>query len=489
MRRGFGAWLFFLVMLAGVVAAGQGVPSAPSSGGTLLSQGRFEEALSALEVELKARPEETDLGLARVKCLIELGRWREALDSAHELASRFPAREDVRLLLGDCLLLNFRAHEAAENYRAVPATSRWVPAAVGKLANALIAEGEDGEALNILRQARASGTALSDGDLSLQTRIEPDPRTRLALLKELQARRPEESLLKEEIKVCEALAQRPLAPPIPPAYPGKAKIKEIYREPSVAASLDGKAGYWLALDTGSESILLNADTARKLGLSVLATTQYAGWGYRGPQETLVVLLPKVEVAGRTLQDVTALVNRRDAQFWTNKGGYIGLWPFRQDVVLFDRRRGEFGLYPLGTAPEGLLSGSSVSLPILWFRGLPLVQVMLQGKGPYPFLLDTGAPWSLIAAQYAPRLGIRVNSGKYGNLKGVGISGAFSSGIAEQVNFTFAGVRYERRQALVTEIPQRFSVPVYGILGRDVLNDFAMVFDGPGARVVLSKYPN
>lgn len=489
MRGWFRALISLLVMFAGMAAAGQGVSPAPSPGIALLSQGRFEEALSSLDTELKARPEGVDPAMARVKCLIELGRWREALDSAQGLAGRFPARDDARLLLGDCLLLNFRAREAAETYRAVQPPSRLASSALGKLANALVAAGDDGEALKVFRQARASGMALSDGDLSLQTRIEPDPRARLALLKELQARRPEEALLKEEIKVCEALAQRPPAPTIPPAYPGKAKIKEIYREPAVAASLDGKAGYWLALDTGSESILLNADTARKLGLPVLATTQYAGWGYRGPQETLVVLLPKVEVAGRTLQDVTALVNRRDAQFWTNKGGYIGLWPFRQDVVLYDRRRGEFGLYPPGTAAEGLLTGPSVTQPILWFRGLPLVQVMLQGKGPYPFLLDTGAPWSLIASQYAPRLGIRVNSGKYGNLQGVGISGAFSSGIAEQVNFTFANVRYERRQALVTEIPQRFSVPVYGILGRDVLNDFAMVFDGPGARVVLSKYPN
>ena len=47
--------------------------------------------------------------------------------------------------------------------------------------------------------------------------------------------------------------------------------------------------------------------------------------------------------------------------------------------------------------------------------------------------------------------------------------------------------YDRRIIFVTDVPQRFPVPLYGILGRDILNDYRMVFDGPGGQVVLQAY--
>jgi hypothetical protein len=195
----------------------------------------------------------------------------------------------------------------------------------------------------------------------------------------------------------------------------------------------------------------------------------------------------MEASGRRLENVPVLVNKRDVEFWTKKGGYFGMGPFLKDVVLYDRRKGVFGLWPAGTPHSALLGEGGVTLPVLWCRGLPLAPVTLQDGEPHPFLLDTGAPYTLLDKERVARLGIKVNSGKYRNIHGVGMSGAFASSIAESVVIGVAGERYIRRLALVTEIPQSFPVPVYGILGRDTLNDFKMVFDGPGATVTLKKY--
>ena len=39
-----------------------------------------------------------------------------------------------------------------------------------------------------------------------------------------------------------------------------------------------------------------------------------------------------------------------------------------------------------------------------------------------------------------------------------------------------------------DVPQSFSVPVYGILGRDILNRFRMVIDSPNSKLILVPYP-
>ncbi len=477
--------VLFWVTAAPVLADG---PAASRPAGLeLVAQGRFEEALPVLDEEIKATPQEEDLGAAKARCLLELGRWPEALAAARDLAARLPAGEEARILLGDTLLLNFRPREAAVVYGTVPPSSPQASAVLAKRVAALAASGDDHGALAAFAKARADGVPVSDRMLASVARLQDDPRARLALLKELAARQPEDGALKGEVKVWEALVARSPAA-VTPAYPGASKLKEIGREPSVPVRLDGKKGYWLALDTGGDNVLVNEDTARKLHLPVLAKTQYLGWGYKGPQVTTVVLLDRLDVAGRTLANLPAVVNQRDAEFWTNKAGYVGLSPFLDGAVEYDRRGGHFGLYPSGTSPEAILGRPCAVLPVLWFRGMPLVPVMLQGRGPFPFLLDTGAPWSLLAAQHVGSLGIRVNSGKYGNLKGWGLSGAFSAGVSEQVHIGVAGVQYDRPVAFVTEVPQSFPVPVYGILGRDILDDFAIMFDGPGGRAAFAKYP-
>jgi hypothetical protein len=275
---------------------------------------------------------------------------------------------------------------------------------------------------------------------------------------------------------------------VPPVrYPDQAKVKEIYGEPCVRGRLDGRRKVWLAFDTGGESTLLNADLARKLNLPRLADATYAGWGYEGVRKSESVLVKSLEVAGLTMRNTFVVVNQRDTEHWTNKAGYIGLGPFRRNVIFYDRRHGHFQLWPAGTPAGKISTERGVTLPILWANGVPIVPVGLMGKGPYPFLLDTGAPFTLFASKYARRLDIRVNTGKFGKLYGLGLSGAFTSDIAEQVTMSVGPHVYYRRHAFVTDVPQRFPVPVYGILGRDVLNDYKIIFDCPGNTVTLLPY--
>lgn len=425
--------------------------------------------------------------VARIKALVEDARWGDAMQAARDLSLRSPDRPELHVLAGDTLLMNFRARDAAAEYRAAMESPEVASLALGKLAGALVAQGKDGEALRVLRDAAANGVEPSESALVVRSRLEPIPEDRIAVLSLLLKEHPDDAGLKGQLALARALAPRLPGPmEASSGVLGTTRVREIYREPSVLLSLNGREN-WLALDTGSESILLNVDTAKRLKLPVLAETEYMGWGYKGARKTAYVFVDRLEVAGRTLRGVAALLNRRDTEFSTNKAGYLSLGPFRDVMVRYDRRRGVFSLHPSGTEPSSLFRGKSEVLPILWARDLPLVPVMVQGRGPFPFLLDTGAAFTLLDAQHVEALGIRVNTGKYGKLRAEGMSGSFNSNVAEQVTLGLGSVRYDRPAIFVTDVPQRFLVPVYGILGRDILNDYAIAFDGPLAELALARY--
>jgi tetratricopeptide (TPR) repeat protein len=481
---------FALLVLSLVMGlAGRGQAPAPTKGQALMKEGRFQEALPALESEAAAAPDDPGPALGRAGCLIQLGRWNEALAASEEILGRFPKNAQAVILRGDCLLLTFQQGRAVDAYRSALPDPRWGSVGAAKAASAALAWGQKKLALSILQEAKARGVPLTAAALDTEYRATEDIREKVSALKELIARNPDDSGLKDQLALDEALAARsPSGNAAPKVYPAQTPIKEIYREPSISVTLlDDPKPVWLGLDTGGESLLLNDDLAKRLAFPALGQSVYGGWGYRGLQQTRTVYVEKLEVAGRVITGAPATVNTRDAEFWTKKGGYIGLGPFQGDVVLYDRRGGVFALWPPGTDPAGLLGKGAVSLPAIEHRGLCLIPVSLNGGEPHPFLLDTGAPYTLLDKELCARIGIRMNSGKYGNVHGLGFSGAFTSNVAESVVVGFAGRSFIRRYILVTEIPQRFPVPLYGILGRDLLIDFKLVIDGPGARVAFKPY--
>ncbi|MGC8763341.1 MAG: aspartyl protease family protein [Acidobacteriota bacterium] len=454
---------------------------------TLLEQQRYEEAAPLLETLAAADPGDLGIAIARTKALLERGLWPEALGAAEALARRFPGHPEPALLLGDLRFFSFDVPGALEAYRRALCDPVWGERALQKGAAAALARGDEETVAAWVAEARLLGRPVPPAVEAAALRADPDPARRLSRLRGLLARLPGREDLRNEVSLWTAILEAGGGAPPLLDLPGKTAVREVYGEPCLRVTLNGARKTWMAFDTGSESLLLNEDLARRMGLAPLGRSAIEGWGYHGTLARPVVLLDSLETAGMRAEKVPALQNPRDSEFWSNKAGYIGLWPFLSACVLYDRRGGRFEVYPAGTAAAALLGQEGFTLPVLWYRGVPLVPVRLAGKGPFPFLLDTGAPLTLLSRRYAAGVGIRANTGKYGKLYGLGQSGGFTSSVAEQVFFEVGPRRYERRVIFVTDIPERFPVPLYGILGRDVLNDYKMVFDGPACRVTLVPY--
>jgi hypothetical protein len=453
----------------------------------LLQEGRYEEAAPLLDTLAAADPGDVRISIARTKALLERGLWPEALEAAESLARRFPGHPEPALLLGDLRFFSFDVRGALEAYRTAFGDPVWAEKALVKATAAALARGDGETVAAWVAEARVRGLSVPPAVEAAALRADPDPARRLSRLQGLLARLPDREDLRDEVALWTSILEAGGGRPPRLFLPGKTAVKEIYGEPCLKVTLNGTRKTWMAFDTGSESLLLNEDLGRRMGLSPVGRSAIEGWGYHGTLARSVVLLDSLEAAGMRAEKAPALENPRDSEFWSTKAGYIGLWPFLSACVLYDRRGGVFEVHPAGTDPSALLGKGGFTLPVLWYRGVPLVPVRLAGKGPFPFLLDTGAPLTLLSRRFAARVGIRANTGKYGKLYGLGQSGGFTSSVAEQVFFEVGPRRYERRVIFVTDIPDRFPVPLYGILGRDVLNDYRMVFDGPACRVTLVPY--
>ncbi len=393
------------VLVAGALSVRGQAAASGSKGVQLLREGKFKAAIAELDEELEKDPGNERLAIARIKGLLELGRWHLALAKAETLRDAAPADPERNLLLGDCYFFAFQPVRAMDAYAVVLKDRRWGGVALAKYGNAAMAAGDDEAALKAIRDARSAGRVVPEPARFLEVSLEPDPARKANLLASLHQILPGSKGIANALALNEALAKAGPSTTVPPKrYPDTAKVKEIFREPCVRARLDGRRKVWLVFDTGGEGLLLNSDLARKLKLPKLADAAYAGWGYKGSQKSESVLVRSLEVAGLTMRNTFAVVNQRDTEYWTNKAGYIGLGPFRRNVVFYDRRHGHFQLWPAGTPAGKISTEQGITLPILWANGAPIVPVGLMGKGPYPFLLDTGAPFTLFASKYAPQAG-------------------------------------------------------------------------------------
>lgn len=90
----------------------------------------------------------------------------------------------------------------------------------------------------------------------------------------------------------------------------------------------------------------------------------------------------------------------------------------------------------------------------------------------PLLIDTGADATLIPRAILPYLDIDEETLEPTGYSLVGFDGTTSPAILVPVTLEFLG-KWVAGQYLLTEAN-------YGVLGRDVLNLFRLVFDGPGS---------
>jgi hypothetical protein len=130
----------------------------------------------------------------------------------------------------------------------------------------------------------------------------------------------------------------------------------------------------------------------------------------------------------------------------------------------------------------------VDVPMLFNGPMPAVEVMVNGKGPFLFTIDTGARGQARADQtLAARLGLQP-SGKALAGDGSGIN-TREVDIVKLDSIAFGGVQFHNVEAIMRDY-NRMSPPnaphIDGILGFNLFTDYLLTLDYVGKRVRLEQ---
>ncbi len=224
-------------------------------------------------------------------------------------------------------------------------------------------------------------------------------------------------------------------------------------------------------------MLVSDEWVEKLKLKPVATTEYMGLGIHGPRQSNWVLLKKVEIGPVTIRNVPAKVMTKEDNFYRQVGGVLPLSMLRHHALLYDRRHSKLVLYPSGTSPATILGEGSYTVKSVWPFEVPFVQVSIGGHRDLHCMVDTGAYTTLLSIKKMARFDIKPNSARYNSAMGVGMSGEFSSGVAENVELILGRTRFNMHTVLLTDLGGGYGIDCYGLLGRrDVLDLLDMFFD-------------
>ena len=145
---------------------------------------------------------------------------------------------------------------------------------------------------------------------------------------------------------------------------------------------------------------------------------------------------------------------------------------------------------LGTSKIHRLGGSEVATMPFELRGnRPFVNVMINGKGPLRFVVDTGASLSVLSDKAAERLGIKPIA-RGGSARAVGGTGSFPIvyGLLETLNVGDAKIDlvpiYIRTVHIAPNTPKEERAD--GYLGLSVLSNYAVTIDYQNAKFTLDR---
>lgn len=166
---------------------------------------------------------------------------------------------------------------------------------------------------------------------------------------------------------------------------------------------------------------------------------------------------------------------------------------KTDIERRARIRGLIDFYRyLGSTKINRTSGKELTnIPFKQLNNRPFIDVMINGKGPLRFVIDTGASLSVLSDKAAERLGIRAVA-RGGNARAIGGTGSFPIVYGLLDSITIGEVKIEAVPVYIRTVHNANDTPeeerADGYIGLSVLSNFAVTLDYQGRQLTLDRSP-
>ncbi len=244
----------------------------------------------------------------------------------------------------------------------------------------------------------------------------------------------------------------------------------------VPTFVNGYGPFDFILDTGASHCLLSTELARTLGITQGKASEARDAGgtlqvFKGS----VVQLSVGETMSRDVMVGIADLQALSKTLGTPISGNLGSNFLVGVELTIDYLAGTLSFQEghhveLHPRVEGLIPLSFKATPLL------LVPVMVNGQGPYDFVLDTGASATLFSPELAAHLGLSMSDG-------VDVVGAVTAGMGARCvveSLTVGTVEQRHLGVVVADIfgplAQRVGARLDGVLGYDVLKAYRVTLN-------------
>lgn len=245
----------------------------------------------------------------------------------------------------------------------------------------------------------------------------------------------------------------------------------------VRLNVNGR-GLDFMLDSGSTDILIDPGVARQLGLTLYGKFSGTMGGSFDLSQTIV---PLATIGNVQLKNAVFGVGPVSEQAGGSRVvGLLGYDFLASAIVGIDFKHQTVTAYPAGVVP----THDPVSeIPAQLDDGVPRVTASFEGVTGH-FLLDLGAFRTILYPSYLAKLPNKVNIQQNVGAEFVGGDETMSQYTVH--DFVFGGVKFGSATLMV---PQNSLANIHeydGIIGRDVLEGYALYFDY-GRRAIYAKY--
>jgi predicted aspartyl protease len=222
------------------------------------------------------------------------------------------------------------------------------------------------------------------------------------------------------------------------------------------------------LDTGASNTVIDSQTARRLSLEGKSTAanllSYLAVGPQPSRQTPVIYsLPPISVGPCRVTKLVGIgLSTREPPF--SSDGILGLDFLSQfDLVINPKTRSLSLLRPSSPVERGIPLKGKLGV-------MTLPSVYLNSKGPFTFLLDTGAAATALSAPLAQQLGLSL--GQDSAVEVAGLGGQVSARWSRIKTLAFESHRVVNKQVLVTNSQVFQTLGVSGVIGQDILNQYS-----------------